>query len=107
LSALVKRYVKNPKVLLRIQNLDITPLEKEKLTEVIGLIYHQKLLNELLLRLDEESKRLFLEKHFSENQNEALSFLEEQIEDIEDVVEKALIEIEEKLLEDLEGLRNI
>lgn len=97
MSILVKTFIKEPKAILKLQKFEMSEVEKNKIAEIITLIYHQQLLNHLLARLDFEGKQLFLEKHLTGNQEEAISFLQERVVDIEKIVEIAVAEIEEKL----------
>lgn len=101
MSRLVKNLVKNPKVLVEIQSLELSKKEKEKLTELASLLYHQKLLNRVLDYLEEEDKKIFLEMLVSENDDKYLLFLHERIENLENIVEVAVLEIEEQISKDL------
>jgi len=106
MSLLVKHFVTNPKILVTIEALSLSPEEKDKLTEIATLVYHQKLLNKFLDHLAEEDKRTFVEKVLADPKEDSLNFLHEKIENIERVVEEAIFEIEEKLLEEIESLKN-
>ncbi len=104
MSKLVRHLVKNPKVLIEIQNLKISKQEKEKLTEMAILIYHQKLLNRILDYLEEQDKELFLELFFSGEDQTYLQFLHEKIMDLENIIEVAILEIEGQILTDIKEL---
>lgn len=106
MSILVRHFITNPRVLVDIEELSLQEEEKNKLTEIATLIYHQKLLNKFLDKLDEEDKKIFIEKVLTDPKEDSLNFLHEKIEDIEKVVEEAVFEIEEKLLEDIKTLRD-
>lgn len=105
MSLLVKHFVKEPKILVQITSLEISEAEKQKLTESIILLYHQQLLNKFLEKLDETSKKAFLELHLSASHEETISFLQEKIDGIENIVERAIEEIDNKIAQDLESLR--
>ena len=105
MSILVKHFVTNPRVLIDIEELSLQQEEKNKLTEIATLIYHQKLMNKFLDKLAEEDKKIFIEKVLANPKEDSLNFLHEKIENIEKVVEEAVFEIEEKLLEDIRALK--
>ncbi len=105
MSILVKHFVTNPRVLMDIEGLSLDQEEKNKLTEIATLIYHQKLLNKFLDELIEEDKKIFIDKVLTDSKEDSLNFLYEKIENIEKVVEKAIFEIETKLLEDIRALK--
>mgnify|MGYP001559135925 CR=1 FL=1 len=100
MSILVKNFVNNPRVVIAINNLELSEKEKIKLTETVVLLYHQKLLTLFLEKLVEEDKKLFIEALFGSSQIEAIRFLREKIDDIEKVVEVAIFELEEQILVD-------
>jgi len=104
MSLLVKHFVANPKVLFYINDLELSEEEKSKLIELTTLLYHQKLLNKFLDRLEQEDKKIFMEKILVESQESSLDFLHEKIEDIEKVVEEAIFEIEEKLMKEIKSI---
>ncbi len=104
MSILVKHFVTNPRVLINIGELSLEQAEKDRLTEIATLIYHQKLLNKFLDNLAEEDKKIFIEKVLTDPKEDSLNFLHEKIDGIERVVEEAIFEIEEKLLEDIKAL---
>ncbi len=105
MSILVKHFVLEPKVLLTISELRLEKDEKEKLTEIALLVYHQKLLNKFLDKLAEADKRIFMEKLLSGPQEESIEFLHEKIVGIEKVVDEAIFEIETILLADIAALK--
>ncbi len=101
MSRLVKHFVKNPKVLVKIETLDLTKGEKNKLTDLAILLYHQKLLNRLLDYLEEEDRKVFLELLVTAEEDRYLEFLHEKITNLEAVVEVAILQIEEQIEADL------
>lgn len=105
MSILVKHFVNNPRVVLAINELTLTEEEKVKLTETVVLLYHQKLLSKFLEKLVEEDRRLLMDKLLQESQTEAISLLREKIINIEDVVNEAILELEEQILNDLEQVK--
>ncbi len=100
MSILVKNFVKNPRVVIAINKLEVSDQEKIKLTETVVLLYHQKLLTLFLEKLVEADKKLFMEALLGNSQTEAIRFLREKIEGIEKVVEAAIFELEEQILID-------
>lgn len=104
MSLLVKHFVKEPKILVKVHSLTITDEEKQKLTESIVLLYHQQLLNRFLDKLDEVGKKAFLDLHLSSSHEETIGFITQRIENIEAVVQEAIFEIDEKIVEDLQSL---
>ncbi len=107
MSILVKNFVNSPKAVIAVNNLDLSESEKTKLTETIILLYHQKLLTIFLEKLIEEDRQLFLEALLSDSQTEAIALLRAKILDIEDVVEAAIIELEEQILNDFAQIEGI
>lgn len=106
MSIIVRHFVKDPKAFTALGQLKLEESEKEKLTQVITLLYHQKLLNRFLEKLQEEDKRLLIESVMSENHDTTIAFLREKIEDIEQVVSESIIEIEDQVLSDLNELKD-
>jgi hypothetical protein len=104
MSLLVKHFVARPKAIEALERLEVSSEEKQQLAEMITLIYHQKLLNRFLEALSEEDKRLFMETFLGSYQEKSFTFLREKIVNIESIVEIALAEIEQKILEDFEEL---
>lgn len=107
MSLLVKYFVKNSKPLQKLQVSSLSQREKTRLVEIIILIYHQKLLNRFLDNLEEADKRLFLELLASQKSLETVEFLHSKIERIENLVELAILEVEQELIEDLEQLERL
>lgn len=104
MSILVKHFVKKSLAIEKLNSSTLSQVEKEKLTSVLVLIYHQKLLNRLLDYLEEEDKQNFLQLLAAEKSLETVEFLHQKIERLEDIVEVALIEIEQELLIELAEL---
>lgn len=107
MSLLVKHFVKNSKTLEKLQSSALAEQEKMKLAEIIVLIYHQKLLNRFLDNLEEEDRRMFLELLAGEKSLETVEFLHWKIEKIENLVEFALLEVEQELIADIEILERL
>lgn len=105
MSFLVKHFVINPKAIIALEEFDLNEEEKIKLTDAVILLYHQKLLTKFLEKLEKTDKELFLESFMNEPQEKAISFLRERITDIEAVVEEAIAEIEEQILNDFMELK--
>ena len=105
MSILVKEFIKNPKAFVLLDSLELEKDEKAKAKDLLTMIYHQQLLNRLLEELSEENKQLFFEKHLTGEEGEAITFLRQKIEKIENVVEKALSEIDEKIIQDLDEVK--
>lgn len=101
MSRLVKHFVKQPKIYLEIDKLTLGVAERNKLTELVTLLYHQKLLNKFLEYLEEEDKKIFLELLVVGSDANYLEFLHQRIVNLEQVVEGAIIEIEQQIMEDL------
>lgn len=101
MSILVKHFVNNPRVVLAINDLTLSEEEKVKLTETVVLLYHQKLLSKFLEKLVEEDKRLLMEKLLQESATDVINLLREKIIDIEGVVNEAILELDDQILNDL------
>lgn len=101
MSVLVRHLVKNPKILLEIKKLNLAEYEENELMQMVTLLYHQKLLNRLLEFLEEEDKKIFLELLISTTEQNYLEFLHLRIANLEQIVEQAIIEIEEQISTDL------
>lgn len=100
MSILVKHFIVNPKAITKVFELSVSEEEKQKLTETIILLYHQKLLTVFLENLVENDKKLFLESLLTDSHEETISLLRNKIENIEKVVEESIYDLEEKLLKD-------
>lgn len=100
MSLLVKHFIATPKAIEVLVNLNLNQNEKQELAETTLLIYHQQLLNKFLEILEQEDRKIFMDNLLSEDQEKAFEFLHEKIQGIEQVVEQAVAEIEEKLLND-------
>lgn len=105
MSILVKHFVESPKAILALEEFTLTIEEKEKLIETVTLLYHQKLLSKFLEKLENTDKELFLEAFLSDSQEKSINFLRQKIANIETVVEEALLEIEEQILNDFADLK--
>lgn len=104
MSTLVKHFIKNPKIYLEIQKFELEQSEKNNLTDLVTLLYHQKLLNKFLEQLEEEDKKVFLELVLLSSDENYLEFLHQKIVNLEEVVVEAIGEIEEQILEDFREL---
>lgn len=104
MSVIVRHFVKEPKVLIHIESLDLSQAEKDHLQEMAILLYHQKLLNRFLEYLQEEDKKVFLEMVLNRLDENYLEFLHQRIENLEAVVSTAIVEIEQQILEDIDSL---
>lgn len=100
MSILVKHFVINPRAVSKVLELEVSQLEKQKLTEAVVLLYHQKLLTIFLENLVEADKKLFLELLLNNSQKETISLLREKIANIEQVVQDSIVELEEQILKD-------
>ncbi len=104
MSKLVKHFIKEPKVLIRVRALDISDEESSRLVELVTLLYHQKLLNQFLEHLEEEDKKIFLELVIAETDGNYLEFLHQRISNLEEIVEKAMLEIDDQISQDLDEI---
>ena len=107
MSILVRHFIKEPKIFLEIEKLDVEKHEKSKLIEMVTLLYHQKLLNKVLEYLEEKDKQVFLELLLVGTGENYLEFLHQKIANLEEVVEEAIIVIEQQIMEDLKELKEV
>ncbi len=56
MSILVKHFIENPKAIVALEEFSLTKAEKEKLTQAVILLYHQKLLSKFLEKLEKTDK---------------------------------------------------
>ena len=105
MSILVKHFIKEPKIFIEINKLKVEESEKVKLTEMVTLLYHQKLLNKVLEYLEEKDKQVFLELLIVGTGENYLEFLHQKITNLEEVVKEAIIVIEQQLMEDIKELK--
>lgn len=104
MSLLVSHFVGKPKILLEIEKLDFEEHEENRLTELVTLLYHQKLLNRFLDNLIEEDKKIFLELMMTNTNEVYLQFLHQKIANLEEIVSSAVDEVEKQIQQDLESL---
>ena len=90
MSVLVEHFVKEPKIFIEIEKFNLGKEESERLTQLVTLLYHQKLLNRFLDYLEEEDKKVFLELVVAGTNENYLEFLHQKIES--------------QIMEDLTGL---
>ena|SRR3989344_261773 len=104
MSVLVEHFVKEPKIFIEIEKFNLGKEESERLTQLVTLLYHQKLLNRFLDYLEEEDKKVFLELVVAGTNENYLEFLHQKIGNLEEVVVSAITDIESQIMEDLTGL---
>ena len=105
MSILVRHFLKESKIFIEIEKLDVEEHEKNKLTEMVTLLYHQKLLNKVLEYLQEKDKQVFLELLVVGTGENYLEFLHQKIANLEEVVREAIVGIEEQIIEDFKELK--
>src|SRR3990167_1433599 len=105
MSILVRHFLKESKIFIEIENLGVEEGEKIKLTEMVTLLYHQKLLNKVLEYLEEKDKQVFLELLLVGTGENYLEFLHQKISNLEEIVKEAIIIIEQQIMEDIKELK--
>ncbi len=105
MSILVRHFIKEPKIFIEIGKLDVEEQEKVKLTEIVTLLYHQKLLNRVLEYLEEKDKQVFLELLVIGTGENYLEFLHQKIANLEEIVKEAIVGIEEQIMEDFREIK--
>jgi len=91
-------------VVTTLDELAMSPKEKEHLTLLAEEMLHHKILDMVLTELNEEDKKVFLLLLLDESHDQVWEHLTGKIEDLHTKLKSVAKEIEESLLEDIRKL---
>lgn len=90
---------------VRLDLLELSTEEREKLMEVAERTLHHSILDLVLSELSENDRKLFLSHHASENHDEIWSLLTGNVKNIEKKIKVAAETVSQKLHKDLKKIR--
>ena len=105
MSALVEAFFKKDNIILELNMLDIKEDEREKLLKLADDLAELRFLNVILGKLEEKDKELFLDQIHSGQPEILAEFLREKIDDVEELIKKHAVDLEQEVIEDIRDLR--
>ena len=105
MSALVEAFFKKDTIILELNMLDIKDDEREKLLKLADDLAELRFLNVILGKLEEKDKELFLDQIHSGQPEILAEFLREKIDDVEELIKKHAVDLEQEVIEDIRDLR--
>ena len=105
MSALVEAFFKKDNIILELNMLDIKEDEREKLLKLADDLAELRFLNVILGKLEEKDKELFLDQVHSGQPEILAEFLREKIDDVEELIKKHAVDLEQEVIEDIRDLR--
>lgn len=105
MSALVEAFFKKDNIILELNMLDIKDDEREKLLKLADDLAELRFLNVILGKLEEKDKELFLDQIHSGQPEILAEFLREKIDDVEELIKKHAVDLEQEVIEDIRDLR--
>jgi hypothetical protein len=91
-------------IVVKLQELEAEPAEKERLFAAVQELAEYKLLGCVLDRLSQEDKETFLE-HIHNESEETLAFLKDKMQDAEDLLTTEANLLEAEILKDIEEMK--
>lgn len=91
---------------IELNKLDLTEEEKDELHELANVNIHYEMIDIVLSRLNHEDKKTFLHHLDKVHHETTWKFLKERIENLEEKIIEKSNEVKNKLLEDIERLKN-
>jgi hypothetical protein len=86
---------------LKINGLGLEPEEREELGQLVEETVHFRLMTRILDSLPQEYHQEFLELfHQAPHEESLLKYLQEKVEDIEEIIKKEIKDLEKSLLEE-------
>jgi len=85
--------------------LDIKDDEREKLLKLADDLAELRFLSVILGKLEEKDKELFLDQIHSGQPEILAEFLREKIDDVEELIKKHAVDLEQEVIEDIRDLR--
>ena len=105
MSALVEAFFKKDNIILELNMLDIKDNEREKLLKLADDLAELRFLNVILGKLKESDKESFLDQIHSGQPEILAEFLREKIDDVEELIKKHAVDLEQEVIEDIKDLR--
>lgn len=85
-----------------LDGLDLSLEERHHLADMLDSMLHHTVLDEILSNLNDDDKRLFLQRlHDNPEDTTLMNFLREKIEDIEEKIQKSSMELVRQLHQDI------
>ncbi len=86
---------------IALHDLDLSPEERQELTNIMESSIHHVVLDTILSELNSYDKKLFLHHLLSDKHDEVWELLNKKVENIEDKIKKAVTDLKEHLHEDI------
>ena len=93
-------------IVVELDKLDLSPEQREHLTNLIDSSLHHTVLDAVLSELPPHDKKVFLQALKEDDHSKIWQFLNEKVDNIEEKIKKAADDLKSELHKDLNEARN-
>lgn len=104
---LLSVYLNKEIIILELDKLEMNKDERDNLLEMADEIAEYRFINEILKRLEEKDKQLFMEQLRKGSAEIFVEFLREKIENVETVLSRQSKVLEAEILDDIRSLSGV
>ena len=92
-------------IVIELDKLDLSPEQKEHLTNLIDSSLHHTILDAVLSQLSPQDKKVFLKSLEEDDHSKIWKFLNEKIDSVEEKIKKTASDLKSELHKDLDEAR--